>query len=161
MGHFGLLEYGKKETPRGDLRFICYFRLCMRTMHSRANVGNQPDSNGCWQCAAIFGSWITVFTAKTPRECLRVGMFPGGDRSMATSGPSAVAGDAAAATKNSWPEVVGLSSSEAKKKIKEDKPDADVQVVPADAFVTMDYNAGRVRVFIDSNDKVAKAPRIG
>ena len=79
---------------------------------------------------------------------------------MATSGPSA-AGGAAAAAKDSWPELVGQSSEEAKKKIKQDKPDADVQVVPADAFVTMDYNTGRVRVFVDSNDKVAKAPRIG
>jgi hypothetical protein len=54
-----------------------------------------------------------------------------------------------------------MSSEEAKKKIKEDKPGADVQVVSADAFVTMDYNTGRVRVFVDSNDKVARAPRIG
>lgn len=79
---------------------------------------------------------------------------------MATTtscGPSA----AAAAPKDSWPEVVGMSSDEAKKKIKEDKPGADVQVVPADAFVTMDYSTGRVRVFVDSNDKVAKAPRVG
>lgn len=78
---------------------------------------------------------------------------------MASTGlPSAAA---AAAPKDSWPEVVGMSSEEATKKIKEDKPGADVQVVPADAFVTMDYNTGRVRVFVDSNDKVAKAPRIG
>lgn len=78
---------------------------------------------------------------------------------MATGVPRAAGGGAAAA-KDSWPEVVGLSSEEAKK-ISEDKPDADVQVVPADALVTMDYNTGRVRVFIDTNDKVAKAPRIG
>ncbi|CAM0146380.1 unnamed protein product [Urochloa decumbens] len=78
---------------------------------------------------------------------------------MATGGPSAAGG--AAATKDSWPELVGVSSEEAKKKIKEDKAEADVQVVPADAFVTMDYNSTRVRVFVDSNDKVAKAPRIG
>uniref|UniRef100_M8C5W6 Subtilisin inhibitor 1 n=1 Tax=Aegilops tauschii TaxID=37682 RepID=M8C5W6_AEGTA len=65
------------------------------------------------------------------------------------------------AEKNSWPEVVGLSSEEAKKKIIQHKPDASVHVVPADSFVTMDYNTGRVRVFVDSNDKVTKAPRIG
>ena len=81
---------------------------------------------------------------------------------MATAGPSAAGGGAAAAApKDSWPELVGMSSEEAKKKIKEDKPGVDVQVVPADAFVTMDYNTGRVRVFVDSNDKVARAPRIG
>jgi hypothetical protein len=80
---------------------------------------------------------------------------------MATSGPAGAAAGGAAAAKDSWPELVGKSSEEAKKKVKEDKPDADVQVVPADAFVTMDYNTGRVRVFVDSDDKVAKAPRIG
>lgn len=68
---------------------------------------------------------------------------------------------AAGAAKNSWPEVVGLSSEEAKKKIKEDRPEVSIQVVSADAFVTMDYNTGRVRIFVDSNDKVAKAPKIG
>ena len=80
---------------------------------------------------------------------------------MATSGPSTAGGAAAVAAKDSWPELVGQPSEEAKKKIKEDKPDADVQVIPADAFVTMDFNTGRVRVFVDSNDKVARAPRIG
>ncbi|KAF0888738.1 hypothetical protein E2562_017588 [Oryza meyeriana var. granulata] len=49
----------------------------------------------------------------------------------------------------------------AKKKIMEERPEVDVQVVPADAFVTMDYNAGRVRVFVDADDKVARAPKIG
>ncbi|XP_066355429.1 subtilisin inhibitor-like [Miscanthus floridulus] len=80
---------------------------------------------------------------------------------MATSGPPSAAAGAGGAPKDSWSEVVGMSSEEAKKKIKEDKPGADVQVVPADAFVTMDYNTDRVRVFVDSNDKVARAPRIG
>ncbi|GJM87779.1 hypothetical protein PR202_ga03772 [Eleusine coracana subsp. coracana] len=78
---------------------------------------------------------------------------------MATSEPTT--GGAAAAAKDSWPELVGMSSEEAKKKIKEDKPEVDVQVVPADAFVTMDFNTGRVRVFVDSNDKVARTPRMG
>ncbi|KAM0862058.1 hypothetical protein ACQ4PT_045468 [Festuca glaucescens] len=71
------------------------------------------------------------------------------------------AGAVPAEAKSSWPEVVGLSSEEAKKKIIEDKPEANVQVVPADSFLTMDYNTSRVRVFVDSSDKVTKAPRIG
>jgi hypothetical protein len=70
------------------------------------------------------------------------------------------AGAVPAEAKSSWPEVVGLSSEEAKKII-EDKPEANVQVVPADSFLTMDYNTSRVRVFVDSSDKVTKAPRIG
>uniref|UniRef100_A0A453M932 Subtilisin inhibitor 1 n=1 Tax=Aegilops tauschii subsp. strangulata TaxID=200361 RepID=A0A453M932_AEGTS len=79
------------------------------------------------------------------------------EQAMEAGGATAGVG----AEKNSWPEVVGLSSEEAKKKIIQHKPDASVHVVPADSFVTMDYNTGRVRVFVDSNDKVTKAPRIG
>uniref|UniRef100_A0A0D3HS87 Uncharacterized protein n=1 Tax=Oryza barthii TaxID=65489 RepID=A0A0D3HS87_9ORYZ len=65
------------------------------------------------------------------------------------------------AAKDSWPELVGVSSEAAKTKIGEERPELDVQVVPADAFVTTDYNAGRVRVFVDSDDKVARPPKIG
>jgi hypothetical protein len=64
--------------------------------------------------------------------------------------------------KKIWPEVVGLSSSEAKKKILEDRPDASVHVViPSHSVVTMDYCSNRVRVFVDSNDKVVEGPAIG
>lgn len=78
---------------------------------------------------------------------------------MEVGGATASGGSAGA--KNSWPEMVGMLSEEAKKKIIEDKPEASVQVIPAGSFVTMDYNTGRVRLFVDSNDKVSKAPRIG
>lgn len=50
-----------------------------------------------------------------------------------------------------------MSSSEAKKKICEHRSCAHVHVIPAGAYVTMDYNAWRVRIFVDSNDKVAEA----
>jgi hypothetical protein len=64
-----------------------------------------------------------------------------------------------AGAKDMWPEVVGLSSEEAKKKILEDRPEVDVQVTTR-SIVTMDYNSGRVRVFVDSSDKVIRAPMI-
>jgi hypothetical protein len=65
--------------------------------------------------------------------------------------------------KISWPEVVGLSSSEAKKKIMEDKPDAsvDIIVLVGSVQINMDYRFNRVRVFVDSSDKVIKCPNIG
>jgi hypothetical protein len=65
---------------------------------------------------------------------------------MATSGPTTGAPPAMSVGKDSWPEVVGMSWEEAKK-IKEDKPEADVRVIPTDALITMDFNTGRVRVF--------------
>ena len=37
-------------------------------------------------------------------------------------------------TKTSWPELVGAAAEEAEKKIKEEMPGADVQVVPHDSF---------------------------
>ncbi|KAK1691776.1 hypothetical protein QYE76_008473 [Lolium multiflorum] len=64
--------------------------------------------------------------------------------------------------KKMWPEVVGLSSEEAKKKIIEDRPDADVHILPPSRYIaTMDYRSNRVRVLVDSRDKVIQTPSIG
>jgi hypothetical protein len=64
--------------------------------------------------------------------------------------------------KKSWPEVVGMSSEEAKKKIMEDRWDASVDVLPPSRYiVTADYCSNRVRVLVDSSDKVIQAPSIG
>ncbi|XP_066363815.1 subtilisin-chymotrypsin inhibitor-2B-like [Miscanthus floridulus] len=60
--------------------------------------------------------------------------------------------------KTSWPEVVGLSVEEAKKVILEDKPDADIVVLPTGSPVTMDYRPNRVRIFVDT---VAQTPHVG
>ncbi|KAH7672777.1 Proteinase inhibitor I13 potato inhibitor I protein [Dioscorea alata] len=63
--------------------------------------------------------------------------------------------------KTEWPEAVGLTAEEAEAKIKEDAPDLNVQVIPPNNFVTMDYNAGRVRIFVDATGKVKKTPKVG
>ncbi|PKI43452.1 subtilisin inhibitor-like [Punica granatum] len=63
--------------------------------------------------------------------------------------------------KDSWPELVGLMADEAEKKIKEEKPRAIVQVVGPDCFTTMDFNTGRVRLYVDPSGKVERRPRIG
>lgn len=65
------------------------------------------------------------------------------------------------APKTTWPEVVGMTVEEAERKIREDKPGVQFQVVPQDGFVTMDFNPRRVRLFVDSERKVSRAPRIG
>ncbi|CAK8564572.1 unnamed protein product [Lathyrus sativus] len=65
-------------------------------------------------------------------------------------------------TKTSWPELVGVSADEAEKKIKEDKPDAYIQVVPHDQpVVTGDFVFNRVRLFVDESNKVTRTPIIG
>ncbi len=63
--------------------------------------------------------------------------------------------------KTNWPELVGLTAEEAEMKIKEEMPMAEVQVIPQDHFVTMDFRTNRVRIFVDSSSIVVRAPMIG
>ncbi|KAE8687002.1 Subtilisin inhibitor 1 [Hibiscus syriacus] len=63
--------------------------------------------------------------------------------------------------KMDWPELVGFTHDEAEKKIKEDVPRVQIQVVQANSFVTMDFNQGRVRLYLDASGKVDRPPRIG
>ncbi|CAN0880081.1 Subtilisin inhibitor 1 [Linum grandiflorum] len=64
-------------------------------------------------------------------------------------------------SKSQWPELVGLPAEEAEAKIKQDMGGALVQVVPPNHFVTMDFRRNRVRLYVDSEGKIARAPIIG
>ncbi|KAI3988477.1 hypothetical protein MKX01_026291 [Papaver californicum] len=66
-----------------------------------------------------------------------------------------------AGLKTNWPELVGLGAEEAQNKIKEDMPAVQIQEVPLDHFVTMDFNQSRVCLYLDSSDKVARTPQLG
>ena len=52
-----------------------------------------------------------------------------------------------------WPELVGLTPEEAERKI-EEMPRVQIQVVEANSLVTMDFNQGRVRLYLDPSGKV-------
>jgi hypothetical protein len=56
---------------------------------------------------------------------------------------------------------VGKTGEEAKDKILQDKPNADVQILPEGSIVTKDYRTNRVRVFVDEENRVASVPRVG
>lgn len=60
-----------------------------------------------------------------------------------------------------WPQVVGISGEDAKKKIEAENPYLKVLIMSENSIFTADYNVKRVRVFVDSNGKVAKTPIIG
>ena len=60
--------------------------------------------------------------------------------------------------KTEWPELVGRTIKEAEEKIKADRPDLTVDVVPVGTNVTGEFNENRVRVWVDT---VAEVPRIG
>ncbi|KAD3338658.1 hypothetical protein E3N88_34179 [Mikania micrantha] len=66
-----------------------------------------------------------------------------------------------AGMKRSWPEVMGMKAEDAERKIKEEMPSAKVDVIPHQTFVTMDFVSTRVRLFVDSSQKVVKPPKIG
>ncbi|KAK6290495.1 hypothetical protein POUND7_002036 [Theobroma cacao] len=63
--------------------------------------------------------------------------------------------------KMEWPELVGLTPEEAETKMKEDMPRVHIQVVQANSFVTMDFNQGRARLYLDPSGKVQRPTRIG
>ncbi|CAL1369317.1 unnamed protein product [Linum trigynum] len=60
-----------------------------------------------------------------------------------------------------WPELVGLTAEEAESKIKQETTGVQVHVVPPNSFVTMELRQDRVRLYVDADGKVARAPKIG
>lgn len=65
------------------------------------------------------------------------------------------------AGKMSWPELLGVTAEEAERKIKEEKPELKIHIIPPNSMVTMDYRLDRVRLFVDESGKVAQEPRLG
>nr|1Y3F_I Chain I, chymotrypsin inhibitor 2 [Hordeum vulgare] len=63
--------------------------------------------------------------------------------------------------KTEWPELVGKSVEEAKKVILQDKPAAQIIVLPVGTIVTMEYRIDRVRLAVDRLDNIAQVPRVG
>jgi hypothetical protein len=64
--------------------------------------------------------------------------------------------------KRSWPELVGTDGEVAKATVQGENPSITVvQIIPKDSMVTMDYSLTRVRIFVDDDNKVARAPQIG
>ncbi|KAJ8563176.1 hypothetical protein K7X08_031628 [Anisodus acutangulus] len=63
--------------------------------------------------------------------------------------------------KMSWPELLGVTVEEAEMKIKEEKPELKIHIIPPNSMVTMDYRLDRVRLFVDESGKVAQEPRLG
>jgi hypothetical protein len=62
-----------------------------------------------------------------------------------------------------WPEVVGLPVEEAKRTILQDKPDAEIVVLPVGPPTpTKEFFHWRVRIFIDTvAQTVAQTPMVG
>ena len=61
-----------------------------------------------------------------------------------------------------WPETVGLDGVEAAEYIQKSRPDMKTVTVMGERdIMTRDMRFDRVRIFVDDEGKVVKAPRIG
>jgi hypothetical protein len=60
-----------------------------------------------------------------------------------------------------WSNCVGLDGEKAKEIIQGDKQDAQVVILHENAPTTRDFKINRVRVFVNDDGKVVKAPRPG
>ncbi|RHN65900.1 putative proteinase inhibitor I13, potato inhibitor I [Medicago truncatula] len=64
-------------------------------------------------------------------------------------------------TKTSWPELVGVTVEEAKRKIKEEMSEVKIEVVSPGSCVTFDLRYDRVRLYVDEFNNVFSTPKIG
>lgn len=65
-----------------------------------------------------------------------------------------------AEAKTTWPELVGENGEAAKATIMQ-QTGITVHVIPDGSMMTMDYREDRVRIFVDTDGNVVRAPRIG
>jgi hypothetical protein len=62
-----------------------------------------------------------------------------------------------------WPECIGLAGVDCVSLIESYADDLrdHIKIIPVDSMVTMDFSTGRVRVFVDENGIVQRAPSRG
>lgn len=60
-----------------------------------------------------------------------------------------------------WENLVGKTGEEAKAHILAEMSDAQVIILPEGSPCTRDFRMDRVRVFVNSENKVVAAPRVG
>eukprot|EP00192_Tetraselmis_astigmatica_P015393 CAMPEP_0117675762 /NCGR_PEP_ID=MMETSP0804-20121206/15789_1 /TAXON_ID=1074897 /ORGANISM="Tetraselmis astigmatica, Strain CCMP880" /LENGTH=150 /DNA_ID=CAMNT_0005484809 /DNA_START=214 /DNA_END=666 /DNA_ORIENTATION=+ len=65
------------------------------------------------------------------------------------------------ADKSTWPECVGMEGSSCKSLVLKERPDLRVNVGSANAPYTMDFDTGRVRVFVNEAGFVVTPPVTG
>eukprot|EP00616_Rhizochromulina_sp_CCMP1243_P003086 CAMPEP_0118962324 /NCGR_PEP_ID=MMETSP1173-20130426/703_1 /TAXON_ID=1034831 /ORGANISM="Rhizochromulina marina cf, Strain CCMP1243" /LENGTH=483 /DNA_ID=CAMNT_0006910573 /DNA_START=79 /DNA_END=1530 /DNA_ORIENTATION=- len=61
----------------------------------------------------------------------------------------------------SWPGLVGLSFADAAAHIRSERPELKIVEVPQGAIVTMDHRLDRVRITVDHDRRVVRAPKTG
>lgn len=70
-------------------------------------------------------------------------------------------GEIMANTRTEFPEVIGMTGDAAKATLETEFPTMNIQVLPYGSMATMDFREDRIRIKLDENGVVSKAPRIG
>jgi len=63
--------------------------------------------------------------------------------------------------KIAWPELLGQGAGDAMKKIKEEKPEAVIEVLTLPCMYTLELRPNRVRLIIDGPGIVVRTPEVG
>jgi len=87
--------------------------------------------------------------------------FPTNDHGEAESGQGISGVPAVGSNPSTWSALLGVDGNVAKKAIETVCPDLEVQLVPEGSMVSMDVRTDRVRIWVDGQNKVAKAPITG
>mmetsp|Transcript_25621 Transcript_25621/g.36553 ORF Transcript_25621/g.36553 Transcript_25621/m.36553 type:complete len:168 (+) Transcript_25621:117-620(+) len=66
-------------------------------------------------------------------------------------------------TSSSWPDKIltGMTGEEARKEISNADPSLEVQILPEDSMMTMDYREDRVRIIVNADGNVVNQPQKG
>lgn len=88
-------------------------------------------------------------------------IYPGGQYVVGRRSSIVMSGPPPPYPKLYWPELVGVPATPVVMKIKQDRPDVAVEVLPPGAPLTPEFNPLRVRVFIGLDGLVAQVPIIG
>eukprot|EP00980_Cylindrotheca_fusiformis_P031300 scaffold26137_cov152-Cylindrotheca_fusiformis.AAC.1 len=64
-------------------------------------------------------------------------------------------------SRSEFPEVIGMTGDEAKATLEQEFPSMTIQVLPHGSMATMDFREDRIRIWLDENGSVSKAPRVG
>lgn len=63
--------------------------------------------------------------------------------------------------KAEWPELQGKTVEEAKAVLQQEAPGFQIQVIGPDMMATMEWRCDRIRLWLDKQQRVSQAPRVG
>mmetsp|Transcript_6980 Transcript_6980/g.10647 ORF Transcript_6980/g.10647 Transcript_6980/m.10647 type:complete len:131 (+) Transcript_6980:80-472(+) len=113
-------------------------------------------------CALLLSSMSSTQKVKTDSKDLKKEPTPKLPAEPCEKEPNLVVQVPDTSNKIKWPELVGVDGKEAKAKIEKERPDLKlVATIPSGYMVTADYRPDRVRIYLDEDGKVARAPQTG